>query len=121
MIVSKTLHLNNVLAKRGFIFIFLMLDKEGIHTETVADNLKVLRQRKIVELILDAWSRLPRESSPKSFKLSALNLALDGTKDAKIVCLRKRQPCEKGLEMLKTHASILSEVQLILLLQAITM
>ena len=33
-----------------------------------------------------------------------------GSKDDQIVCLRKGQPCEKGLEMLRTHASILSEV-----------
>ena len=46
----------------------------------------------------------------KSFKSCALNLALDGSEDDKIVCLRKEQPCEKGLEVLKTHASILSEV-----------
>ena len=33
-----------------------------------------------------------------------------GSEDDQIVCLRKGQPCEKGLEMLRTHASILSEV-----------
>ena len=33
-----------------------------------------------------------------------------GSEDDQIVCLRKGQPCEKGMEMLKTNENILSEV-----------
>ena len=61
-------------------------------------------------LILDVWPELPRESIINSFQPCALDLALDGLEDDKIVCLRKGQLCEKGLEMLETDASILSEV-----------
>ena len=46
-------------------------------------------------LILDAWPELQRESIAKSFKLCALDLALDCSEDDKMVCLHKRKSMQE--------------------------
>ena len=47
---------------------------KGLHKYTKADNLKAPPRRQIVEWILNAWGKLPKDLIKKSFKCCGLNL-----------------------------------------------
>ena len=63
----------------------------------------------IVEWVLEAWSQLAQDIVVKSFKVCALNLAVDGSEDSMIHCFKKGQPCELGLDQLKAQLPVLHE------------
>ena len=66
-----------------FRFTQLIVNDFCVFTETVAENLNVPPQSKIVE-----WPELSREPIAKSFKSCSLHLALDGSEDDKIVSVK---------------------------------
>ena len=71
------------------------------------------KERKtIVEWVLTAWSWLSADVISKSFKSSALNLAVDGTEDSVIHCFKKGQPCKAGSDQLQAQLSVLDEPNL---------
>ena len=49
---------------------------EGVHQFTEGGNIKSPSRKRIIEWVIDAWSRLSRENR-KSFKCCDLNLAND--------------------------------------------
>ena len=63
--------------------------------------MKAPPRRIIVQWILDAWGNLSRELIMKSCKWCALNLSLDGSKDALIHCFKKNSACSSGAKKLK--------------------
>ena len=63
----------------------------------------------IVEWVLEAWSQLAQDIVVKSFKVCALNLAVDGLEDSMIHPFKKVQPCESGLDQLKAQLPVLDE------------
>ena len=85
------------------------LAAEGIHKETEAGNLKAPPRRSIIKWILDAWSALPSEMIKNSFMQCGLNLPTDGSLDDRIHCLKKKQPCAQGRELLRLELSIIDE------------
>ena len=81
-----------------------MTDKwlsSGIHQYTKPGNMKAPPSRIIVQWILDAWGNLSKELIMKSFKCCALNLPLDGSKDALIHCFKENPACSSGAKQLK--------------------
>ena len=60
-------------------------------------------------LQLNAWEQKSPEKIKTSFKSCALNLAIDGAEDEKILCFKEGQPCHKGKEILESQLSILTE------------
>ena len=52
---------------------------------------------KIVEWILEAWNDLSKDIM-SSFKSCGLNIAVDGSEDHLIDCLKKNETCSAGTE-----------------------
>ena len=65
-------------------------------------------RKRIVEWILEAWSKLSKEMIQKSFLACGLTNAVDGSEDDEIHCLKPGQPCEKGRELLREHLKLLN-------------
>ena len=66
-----------------------------------ARNMKPSSRRLIVQWVITAWSKLSKEIMVNSFKVCALNTAVDGSEDSKIHCFKKGETCEAGTEQLK--------------------
>ena len=81
----------------------------GLHHYTEAGNMRPPSRKMIVEWVLEAWSQLAQDIVVKSFKVCALNLAVDGSEDSMIHCFKKGQPCESGLDQLKAQLPVLDE------------
>ena len=59
--------------------------------------------RKImIEWVLSAWKKLPKELIEKSFLSCALSANLDGSQDKSIACIKHR-PCQDLLQRLKNY------------------
>jgi len=59
--------------------------------------------RKImIEWVLSAWKKLPKELIEKSFLSCALSANLDGSQDESIACI-KHGPCQDVLQHLKNY------------------
>ena len=65
--------------------------------------------RRIVQLILGAWSNLSKEFVMKSFKSCALNSSLYGSKDALIHFFKENSACLSGANKLKEALQIYSD------------
>ena len=85
------------------------LAEEGINQCTTAGNLKPPPRCTIVKWILKAWEQISPETIKTSFKSRALDLVIDGAEDEKIHCFKEGQPCHKGMEILESQLSILTE------------
>ena len=80
---------------------------EGVHSFTAAGNMRAPACRDIVQWIIEAWDSLDRELLINSFRSCALTVAVDGSEEEQIHCLKKGQPCHAGLDHLKTvHQAI---------------
>lgn len=64
----------------------------GQHTFTAAGNMRAPPRREVVQWILEAWNDLDKEIIVNSFKSCALTLAVDGSEDELIHCLKPSQP-----------------------------
>ena len=73
----------------------------GQHTFTAAGNMRAPPRREIVQWIIEAWNDLDKDIIVNSFKCCALTLAVDGSQDELIHCLKPSQPCHSGLAQLK--------------------
>ena len=73
----------------------------GQHTFTAAGNIRAPPLREIVQWILGAWNDLDKDIIVNSFKSCALTLAVGGSEDELIHCLKPSQPCHSGLAQLK--------------------
>ena len=73
----------------------------GQHTFTAAGNMRAPPQREIVQWILEAWNDLDKVIIVNSFKSCALTLAVDGSEDELIHCLKPSQSCHFCLAQLK--------------------
>ena len=73
---------------------------ENEHELTTRGNMKPVPRQKMVELVLEAWKKLPTEIIVKSFKVCALSSRLDGSEDNEIVCIKHGQ-CESLLTKLQ--------------------
>ncbi|XP_044175381.1 uncharacterized protein LOC122958534 [Acropora millepora] len=73
----------------------------GQHTFTAAGNMRTPPRREIVQWILEAWNDLDKDIIVNSFKSCALTLAVDGSEDELIHCLKPSQPCHSGPALLK--------------------
>ena len=73
----------------------------GQHTFTAAGNMRAPPRRVIVQWILEAWNDLDKVVIVNFFKSCALTLAVDGSEDELIHCLKPSQPCHSGLAQLK--------------------
>ena len=73
----------------------------GQHTFTAAGNMRAPPRRVIVQWILEAWNDLDKVVIVNFFKSCALTLAVDGSEDELIHCLKPGQPCHSGLAQLK--------------------
>ena len=60
----------------------------GEHTFTAARNMRAPPWREIVQWILEAWNDLDKDIIVNSFKSCALTLAVDGSEDELIHCLK---------------------------------
>ena len=60
-------------------------------------------------IIMTAWLRLSEDVIAKSFMSCALNLAVDGSEDPMIHCLKKDQSCEAESEQLQAQLSVFNE------------
>ena len=85
---------------------------EGLHESTEAGNIKAAPRRKIVQWILESWSRLAKEMISKSFKICVLNLPTDGSADDQIHCFKEGTTCEAGAKHLKTQLAIVASEEL---------
>ena len=83
--------------------------RRGDQSGTAAGNLKPPPRRTIVKWILKVWEQISPETIKTSFKLCALNVAIDGAEDEKIHYLKEGQPCHKGKEILESQLSILTK------------
>ena len=81
----------------------------GIHQYTQAGNMKAPPRRKIVEWVLEAWSKLSKDLIVKSFKTCGLNLAIDGSEDQSIHCFKKKGCCPNGAAMLQEALQIVTD------------
>ena len=73
----------------------------GQHTFTAAGNIRSPPRGEIVQWILEAWNDLDKDIIVNSFKSCALTLAVNGSEDELIHCLKPSQPCHSGLAQLK--------------------
>ncbi|PFX13070.1 Pogo transposable element with KRAB domain [Stylophora pistillata] len=73
----------------------------GQHAFTAAGNMRAPPRREIVQWILEAWDDLDKEIIVNYFKSCALTLAVDGSEDELIHCLKPSQPCYSSLAQLK--------------------
>ena len=78
------------------------------HSFTPAGNMRAPR-REIVQWILSAWDGLDKAMIINSFKSCGLTVAVDGSEDAHIHCFKEKQPCQAGLERLKTVYQAISK------------
>ena len=59
-------------------------------------------RRAMIEWVLSAWKKLPRELIQKSFVSCTLSTKLDGTEDGSISCI-KHGPCQDLLQRLQNY------------------
>lgn len=69
---------------------------DGAHSFTAARNMRCPPLPEIVKWVLEAWETLDRELIFRSFRSCALTVALDGSEDDQIHCLKEGQPCHSG-------------------------
>ena len=79
---------------------------DGIHQYTAAGNLKAPPREKIVEWVLESWSKLSRDVIVKSFKVCGLNLPTDGSEDHLIYCFKEGTPCAEGAAILQQQLMV---------------
>ena len=72
------------------------------HQLTPQGNMRPPSRRAMIEWILSAWKKLPRELIQKSFVSCALSTKLDGTEDGSIACI-KHEPCQDLLQRLQNY------------------
>ena len=73
-------------------------------------NLKgQVKALKIVEWVIEAWSKLSKQLIIDSFKTCGLNLAIDGSEDERIHFFKKEGACPDGSARLKESLQIISE------------
>ena len=82
---------------------------EGSQEYTAQGNLKAPPQRKIVEWILETWKNVRIDVIKTSFKICALNIAVDGSEDQLIHCFKDDQPCSAGLHPLNVMANTIED------------
>ena len=84
----------------------------GVREYTTAGNMKPVPRRKIVQWVLQAWESLSKEMIINSMKSFALGLAVDGSKDDKISCLRKGKKTSDGRKRLQNQMKLSSTCKL---------
>ena len=75
----------------------------GKHEYTDAGNMKPVPRWLIVEWVIKSWQAISNETVAKSMKSCGLALAVDGTEDDLISCLKEGKKCAKGRALLQTQ------------------
>ena len=79
----------------------------GINNETEAGNLKAQLRKKILKWILDSSAAVSSDITKELFIHCALSLLTDGSPGNLIHCLKKKQPCFQGREVLSSQLMVL--------------